>query len=59
MATKTKQFEGVKIMLAIKAKMSLKYANNRELFLKDMEAIRKKYNLKGPKRKKITLSEYG
>ncbi len=57
MAPKTKQFEGVKIMQAIKAKMSLKYANNRELFFKDMEAISKKYNLKGPKRKKITLSE--
>ena len=57
MAPKTKKIEGVKIMLAIKAKLSLKYANNRELFFKDMEAISKKYNLKGPKRKKITLSE--
>ena len=57
MAPKTKQFEGVKIMQTIKAKMSLKNANNRELFFKDMEAISKKYNLKGPKRKKITLSE--
>ncbi|MEI6435231.1 MAG: hypothetical protein WCP32_10330 [Bacteroidota bacterium] len=51
--SKTKKFEGVKTMIAIKAKMSLRYANNYELLLKDLAELHKKYGTKNGRLKKM------
>lgn len=53
MTTKTKKFDGVKTMIAIKAKMSLRYANNYELILKDLAELHKKYGTKSGRLKKM------
>jgi hypothetical protein len=54
---KTKKFEGVKTMLSIKAEISEQFAKNPEMILKNLLAIRKKYNLQNADRKKILLIE--
>jgi len=53
---KTKKIEGVKTMLSIKAEMSEEFSKNPDLILKNLLAIRKKYNLHHVDRKKLTLS---
>jgi len=52
---RTKKFEGVKIMLSIKAEISEQYSQNPELILKKLSDIRKKYNLQSADRKKLPL----
>ena len=43
---KNKKFDAVQMMRDIREKLSLKYWKNPERLKKDMEHIRKKYNLK-------------
>lgn len=50
-----KKFEGVKTMLSIKAALSEKFAKNPNLILEYLAAIRKKYNITGIKKKKLSL----
>jgi len=54
---KTKKFEGVKTMLSIKAEISEQFSKNPDLILKNLLAIRKKYNLQNADRKKLPLIE--
>lgn len=47
---KTKTFDAVKMMRDIREKLSEKYWKHPEILKAEMEAIRRKYNLKIPKR---------
>jgi len=52
----TKEFEGVKTMLSIKEEISEQFSKNPDLILKNLLAIRKKYNLQSADRKKLLLT---
>lgn len=43
---KNKKFYAVQMMWEIREKLSIKYWKNPDLLKKEMEAIRKKYNIK-------------
>ena len=49
--TKNKKYDAVKAMREIREKLSEKYWQRPERLKKDMETIRKKYNLKSSKNK--------
>ena len=50
MKTKEKKFDAVKMMRDIRDKLSERWAKNPELMMKDLEEVRKKYNLKVEKK---------
>ena len=50
MITKEKEFDAVKMMRDIRDKLSERWSKNPELEIKDLDEIRKKYNLKVEKK---------
>jgi len=50
MKTKEKEFDAVKMMRDIRDRLSERWSNNPELEMKDLEEIRKKYNIKVEKK---------
>ena len=50
MKTKEKEFDAVKMMRDIRDRLSERWSKNPELEMKDLEEIRKKYNIKVEKK---------
>ena len=51
---KRKEFDAVKMMRAIRGRLSKRYYNHTDVLMKDLEAIRKKNNIRGALDKKRT-----
>ena len=46
MRKKEKKFDAVKMMRDIRDRLSVKYYNNTELLMKDLQEVRRKYKMK-------------